>query len=395
MGRKPAKGRPKPFGIGDVRCRALRGPKDGRWYWRAEIHAEKRTVWTGWASRAEAQQLVAGMVAEGIQPPAPARADEVHLDDVRTVGDLLDVWVAMQEDRQDCSPRTVAVYTGAADRIAPIVGHVLLDRMSIRQMVLIRDTMLRAGRAPRTVLLDLQRLQAAWRWGQEMTIAPLHPLPLPSVRLPKESKRTPSPAEVAAVLEQVTIPWRHLAIRLMYQTGARIGEVASIKWDDVDFQRGVVTVRGKTGPRPIPLQREMLHELQQLAAVSSRPEVLSVTYNTARVGIQRELARACEAAGVQPWSSHGFRRAAVDQLLRAGVDIGTAAALLGHSPQVMLQHYRQATADDLVQAVQRARLGVLPAGDVVEFRAAVGDRKPHNSNRTTPIEPVSTEETSR
>jgi integrase len=373
MGRKPAKGRPKPFGIGDVRCRATRGPKDGRWYWRAEIHGEKRTVWTGWASRKEAQQVVAQLVAEGIQPPAPPTTDEVHMDDVRTVGDLLDVWVGMQQDRQDIAERSVRVYAQAADRITPIVGHVLMDRMTVRQMELIRDTMLRAGRAPRTVLLDLQRLQAAWTWGQEMTIAPLHPLPLPTVRLPKEVKRTPTPAEVAAVLEQVTIPWRHLAIRLMYQTGARIGEVASLTWDQVDLVRGVIVVTGKTGPRPIPLQREMHAELQRLHAVSQRPEVLSVTYNTARVGIQRELARACEAAGVQPWSSHGFRRATVDQLLRAGIDIGTAAALMGHSPQVMLQHYRQATADDLVDAVQRARLGVLPAGDVVEFKKKNGE----------------------
>ena len=46
--------RPSPAEIGGLHLSVLRGPNDdGLWYWRAR-DAERKTVWTGWASRADA-----------------------------------------------------------------------------------------------------------------------------------------------------------------------------------------------------------------------------------------------------------------------------------------------------------------------------------------------------
>lgn len=381
--------RPKAFGIGDVRARAIRGPKEGRWYWRAEIHAEGgRTVWTGWASRKEAQEIVARMVADGIEPPKPAGKDELHPDDVRTVGDLLDVWLGMQGDRADIRETSLRVYRASVARILPIAGHMPIGRFGVRQMELIRDTMLRQGCAPRTVLLDLQRMRTAWLWGQEMTICPADMLRMPGVRQEKKEKRTPTAGEVARVLEHVTIPWRRVGLELMWGTGIRIGELASLTWADVDLTMGELHVAGKTGPRMVPLDEPTVRVLRAWREVSrGEGQLLGVEYNTGRVCIREAIDEACEAAGVRRFTSHGLRRAVADRLQRAGVDVATAAKLLGHSPQVMLTYYRQATESDLRDAVRRAELGHLPAGDVVSFRRAAGDRNPHNSTRTTPGEP--------
>ena len=67
-----------------------------------------------------------------------------------------------------------------------------------------------------------------------------------------------------------------------------------------------------------------------------------------------------------PFTPHGLRRLVVDRLARAGVDVGTAAALLGHSPTVMLQHYRAVNDGDRRRAVAQARLGMLDGERVVE-----------------------------
>jgi hypothetical protein len=53
-----------------------------------------------------------------------------------------------------------------------------------------------------------------------------------------------------------------------------------------------------------------------------------------------------------------------------GCDVGTAATLLGHSPEVMLRVYRKATMGDMRDALRRAGLGRLPQGQVVSFPAA-------------------------
>ena len=55
-------------------------------------------------------------------------------------------------------------------------------------------------------------------------------------------------------------------------------------------------------------------------------------------------------------------------MARAGVDVGTAAAITGHSPEVMLKHYRTVSEADRRAAVEKAGLGVIPAGEVVALR---------------------------
>jgi site-specific recombinase XerD len=41
---------------------------------------------------------------------------------------------------------------------------------------------------------------------------------------------------------------------------------------------------------------------------------------------------------VKRFTPHGVRRAVVDHLQVSGVDVGTAQELLGHAPEVMLEH---------------------------------------------------------
>ena len=55
-------------------------------------------------------------------------------------------------------------------------------------------------------------------------------------------------------------------------------------------------------------------------------------------------------------------------MARAGVDVGTAAAITGHSPEVMLRVYGRVTAEDMRRASQVALLGVIPEGKLLTFK---------------------------
>ncbi len=55
----------------------------------------------------------------------------------------------------------------------------------------------------------------------------------------------------------------------------------------------------------------------------------------------------------------------MDRLARAGVDVATAAALLGHSPAVMMTLYRQVSDDDRRAAMAAARLWDVRSDDNV------------------------------
>ena len=57
-------------------------------------------------------------------------------------------------------------------------------------------------------------------------------------------------------------------------------------------------------------------------------------------------------------------------MARAGIDVATAASITGHSPEVMLRHYRTVSEADQRLALAKAGLGEVPAapkGQVIGF----------------------------
>ncbi|MEO0606450.1 MAG: site-specific integrase, partial [Myxococcota bacterium] len=212
----------------------------------------------------------------------------------------------------------------------------------------------------------------------------------PSVRrVFKRSRRTPTPGEVAQIVryfEEHERPWLPAALRLQAGLGCRIGELGELTWDRVDLEVGTVTLVGKTGPRTVPLRPDLAELIASLPR--TREFVLGRRHTTVRRQLNPKVQLACRRLGIQPFTSHGLRRLAVDTLARSGVDVGTAAAMLGHSPLVMLQAYRQVSLEDL--GVAARALPPLPRGDVVPFPGAA-NASGHNSRSQpagdTPVTP--------
>ena len=354
--------KPAPIGVAHVRVRVIRGPRkhDGRWYWRAEDHGDRLTLWSGWATAAEAKAAALQVAADG----KTARGARVLAD----LGDLMRAWVAHLEDsRPDLAAGSLTSYRLTGTRIKAHAGDWQLERFGQGDLEQLRGVLLRTL-APRTVQADLDRVVAAWSWARKLAAVPDRHLERVRVRIPEAVRFTPSPGDAARVLAQVTIPWRRVAIRLLLATGARIGEVADLRREDLDVERRTLRLDGKTGPRVVPLLPEVVRELVAHMATHERVELLGVGFHAGRGGVDKELRRACLAAGVPVFSAHALRRAAVDRFARAGVDVGTSARWMGHTPAVMMDHYRQVTDQDLVDALARVRLGALVDEDnVVEL----------------------------
>ena len=169
--------------------------------------------------------------------------------------------------------------------------------------------------------------------------------------------------------------WPRLAVRLLAATGARVGEVAGLRWQDVDWQARAVRLDGKTGERWVPLGDSVVVELRAWAgeAPVAAEYVLGVVPKTSINALQViHLPKACEAAEVPRFTPHGLRRSAVDALLRAGVEVAAAAAFSGHSPEVMLRAYRRVTMEDKRKALAQAALSDLPRGEVYDLEKRRG-----------------------
>lgn len=347
--------RPPPIVVGPIRAYAIRAPTPNRprWYWRAVRHeaGNQVPVWAGRATPEEVLATVAVLVARG-DHDRPTRGSS----NLRTVEDLLRAYTTATSKRADLAERTVAHYIGSRKRLQTVIGDVDLRSLNVTHLERYRDTQTRAGRADRTTAVDLGILGAAWKWARERGGVPPHDLG--TIRAKSRPVRvynhhTPSQRQARAAIDRLT-GWQRDAAELLLRTGARAGEIAAVRRRDIDPEASTLTLTGKTGARTIPIDAEALEILQRLAQEAEDDRLLAFRSFSSR--INTAIGGACGAADVPRFTCHGLRRLMVDRLQDAGVDVGTAARFMGHSPAVMLEAYRTPTPANLRSALARVSL---------------------------------------
>jgi integrase len=343
--------RPSPFQVDHVRVRVHSGPrKDGRWRWRADKpdgHDHRIPVWSGWATRDEAGEIVRGILGESQESTG----------ELVTVRDLVECWVASQEARSDVSERTAQSCKEAGIRLlAHGLADVQLLVLGRKQIEGHRDTALRSRCAGSTVRRDLKYLRQAWRWALDSNELPGVRL-LPTVKVervkPVYTRYTPSIEDVVALLEGVS-PAVRRGLVLLASTGCRISEITSLRWSGVPLDASKIRVEGKTGERVVELHSVVAAEVRRWDRLHRDRYVVGVTGQTIRAA----LAERSEELGIPRVSPNGLRRHVVDALYRTG-RIDAAASLLGHSAATALAIYRQVSSADRAAAMEGAALGTV------------------------------------
>lgn len=150
----------------------------------------------------------------------------------------------------------------------------------------------------------------------------------------------------------------HVISELMYSTGLRVNETASLKEEDVDFSRGVIELRsGKGGKARTVFLNEYASGVLRLyterirthtfRSYTNKELLFGVSGKTLCIVLNRELKRKALELGLSAVTSHGFRHAFGFHLLRAGCDIRYIQELLGHSRIKDTEVYTRVEKQDL------------------------------------------------
>lgn len=147
-------------------------------------------------------------------------------------------------------------------------------------------------------------------------------------------------------------------------TGARREELAELKWQDVDFVWGSLTIRDKVeGQRIIPLTPYLASLLANLRRINETPPnkrqlrrlesrsqqwqpspwvFFSLTSSEGRLTAPNAaLHRACQIAGIPPITLHGLRRSFGSLAEWTETPTGVVAQIMGHKPSATAErHYR-------------------------------------------------------
>lgn len=341
-----APSRPKPFTVGGLSYGVVRGPNaEGAWYWRAR-RADGTTAWTGWATRA-------GVVLQS----GHIDLDPTPVTRVSTVADVLRRWLESRADDPQLARCTWIRYERMARCLISLIGQEPITTINYAVMDGVYSSLLRLGHTSKGASRHQQVLRAACDWAVEQGL--ITPILVPVTRARSSPKvnndYTPTEREAAAVL-RVTRGPAHLAIALLAVTGARVSEVMSLRHDAIDLKEGWLSLDGKTGPRRFPIPSELTPLLAQHAD-GTQTLLFPWGLDKPEGRIYRALLQACAQLKQPEFTAHGLRRMVVNRLLREGVDIKVAAELMGHSPEVMLAHYRRVSQEDKAAGVSKAGLG--------------------------------------
>ena len=143
---------------------------------------------------------------------------------------------------------------------------------------------------------------------------------------------------------------------LLY-TGARLNDVISLTWDQIDFDRGTVTIvqdkrnnKRVTVPMAAPLRRQ-LEQLQRgmpHSSVFRRPDGQSFSDRE----VQRAFAVARKIAGLRAeLTPHSLRHTFASWLVMHGTPLRTVQELLGHADIRMTIRYAHLSPSHLAEAV--------------------------------------------
>jgi len=155
-----------------------------------------------------------------------------------------------------------------------------------------------------------------------------------------------SPNQLSRLLEAIEEDTNIQAANLMRMalfTGMRRGELFKLRWEDIDFDRGFISIREpKGGPdQKIPLN-DAARDLLKSHSKTDSPFVFPGRGGRQRTDIKRQVNRIKERAGIPKdfRALHGLRHVYASMLASSGqVDMYTLQKLLTHKHPRMTQRY--------------------------------------------------------
>ena len=337
--------------------------------------------WTVDSARREAARLL-GLVAAGLDP-ARAR-DEAKLDPTMNV--LFDTYLT-----EGCGRKKPSTLLRDRSRVArhlrPLIGQLKLrniTRTTVEKLMIdVTNGRTRrdertgprgrsivtggAGAATECVALLSSILGFAVRRGLRTDNPAL------GIELRRGSRRRYPSADELSRLGQVLAamgadganPFALAAIRFLCLSGCRKGEALGLRWDYIDFSRGVLCLPdSKVGARDIPIGLPALDLLRALPQLAGNPFVFPGRCGgQPLVGLQKVWERCRAVARLGDLRLHDLRHGFASVGVNRGVSLALLQGLLGHSSPMTSARYAHLQTDPLRVEADRIAESIAEALD--------------------------------
>ena len=292
----------------------------------------------------------------------------------------------LQRKKEDVRESTYAMYYQKIHRyIIPSLGEIRLQELTEDQLNGFLKQLTNEGGLSWKTASDIRSvLKMMLEW------AALNGCPeVGNMRLYMPSP-LPQPMEILTIKEQRKLEGYllknmsevHLGLLLSLYAGLRIGEVCGLKWGDIDFRKGTMTIRRTvmriqetnkmsdhrtkvmiTQPktynsnRTIPVVKDVLEYLKVFrkgsetfvltgTLICMEPRTLTVHYK-----------RILSAAGISSYKYHALRHTFATRCVEQGIDVKTLGEIMGHSSvKITMDRYVHPTMDFKKKQISRLKL---------------------------------------
>ena len=272
----------------------------------------------------------------------------------QTVGVWLDRWLEQRHAGGHLSDSVRGRYQGIIENhLLPTLGDLLLRDLKPAQIAALQERWLTGGGAneplsPATVYKHMNVLSAAMSEALKQGLIARNPVSAVSRPSPAAAieRRAFDEDEIRALREVAGETRYDVPIRFTLATGVRQGELLSLRWDDINFEKGHANIRGtktKNSRRTLELSATTVELLRGHRALQNELKLRSIhnlvfpcelgtpwhRRNLLR-GYRRILSKSNIAhPATANW--HTLRHTAASLLILQGVDIFTVSRRLGHA----------------------------------------------------------------
>jgi integrase len=182
--------------------------------------------------------------------------------------------------------------------ILPALGDKRIDRVTRQDAAALHDSLRATPHQANRVLAVLSKL---FNWCESRGMRPEGPNPTQHVEKFRENRRERFLSELELAMLGQTLaesdeqcrlsngsrgastrhhglasPFAAAAIRLLIFSGARVGEILKLRWDDIDLERGLIFLPdSKTGQKPLIITPPMAAVLTGLPRLAGNPYIIA------------------------------------------------------------------------------------------------------------------------
>jgi len=250
---------------------------------------------------------------------------------------------------QRIKPRTRKDYTSLLDnQILPVLGKKDIKEIGRSEVAGFHQ---KYAHTPRRANMALAVVSIIMSWAEEFGFRPANSNPCKGIRKFAENKREryltkDELGRLGTALSEAETTGRisvyaAAAIRLLILTGARRGEILTLKWDYIDLEKQLIFLPdSKTGAKTINVNLPTIAVLQSIPRLVNNPFVIvGKVHGQPMVNIQKPWNIVKELADLKDFRIHDIRHSFASVAAESGASLLHIGKLLGHKKSATTERY--------------------------------------------------------